>query len=667
MKIRHILSLLLFSVISANAKIPYKDLKNADEKRVTLSQQAYLQGEYMKCIEYADSIHDDFIGGSEKNCRANALVHAYAAAACYRLSQYKQIDYASYGALYAENSSYDFLKKGTSQYLGCSYYFKNVLIKKKITTSTDINDFIRLAQEIDLAMTANSIAQEFWKANAFYDKSAKRILRDVEREYRQFYNYFIKYILPNKHIIKDNIALYYGLYTSEIILSMKDKKTRKKSTDIINAYLKDLSNTISIVGNPQNNKIVYIDLRNNLWRLSQIICVLANEKEIEWESATEFYINYLNFCEYVKGLQNNFELTSYDEIKSSLQMGEYLLVFYEAPITSGMLYHVSQHNMKHFYAFVIGWDKNEITILTRKLNTTISKENFETWQSWWPGMETLYILPTDYMRTLDYAGINQNMHMIMSVKSILKRGSSKVVPYKIKILANLKYSKYDNLNEEDDGHKTKGIGFYPLPYTKSEVVFLQNKLSDANLEILEGEDGTRSALFHKGEENVLHISTHGDMDQNLLDRLNKVEPYDGYTGDNVLKSCYLALSMYNDIDHPMIQLGSQFKTYDETYISGYDIKGHYLGHLNLVFLDACKTAYAKNVNGDTFSLAEAFKIAGVKNVIAYLEPVRDDVAAEFAKIFYTNLFSGMNIHDSFYDAKRIIYSYHPNLKVVLWE
>ena len=282
-------------------------------------------------------------------------------------------------------------------------------------------------------------------------------------------------------------------------------------------------------------------------------------------------------------------------------------------------------------------------------------------------MKSLYVLPTEYIKTKDYAGVNQNVHMIMSVNSLLEKKNRMNMSYKVKILANLTYSKYDDTDVEEIDTPTKGIGFYPLPYTQKEVAFLQDKLSDSNLEIIEGEKGTRSALLRKGEENVLHISTHGDMDQSLLDRLNQLEPEDGYTGDNALRSCYLILSMYNDAEHPVSFYNRMHRTYDETCVSGYDIKEHYLDHLDLVFLDACKTAYAKNVNGDTFSLVEAFKIAGVKNIIAYLEPVRDDVAAEFSELFYTKLLNGLNIHDSFYEAKKEIYKEYPDLKIVLWE
>lgn len=677
MKIRNLLlliSLFIYSFAYGGIQIKHTQRKDADENLLQLSQRAYLQGEYERCIEYADSIKPCFITYIPEDIRydyvtdrANALVHAYAAAACYQLSQHNQINDTSYKSYYAEHSSFDYISTGADHYLCCSDYFNCVLLKNKVNSFTDSDSFIRLYQEIRIAMTANLVEQEFYKAAEFHDKSYKKILKEAEKEGEKFQNYFEKEIISNKSIIKDNISLYYTLYTSEILFSLSNKKNRKNLENTINSYIKDISNAAFSIGSPRNNRITYVDLRNCLKMMSQTFCIFANENEIEWETAANIYITYLNFCEYVKGIRKEFSLDSWNDIKQTLKPGEYLLIFYEAPISSGTYYHVSQHNLKHSYAFVIGWDLDEVGLINRKLNTDVSHEDFKRFQSWWPEMKSLYILPTEHIKTLDYAGSNPNIHMITSLSSLADKTQNEAMTYKIKIMANLKYSEYDDDFEVNDSIKTKGVGFYSLPNSKKEIAFLQNAMNGNNLEILENEKGTKSALLKKGEENILHISTHGDVNQSLLDQLNQLEPLDGITGDNVLKSCYLALSKYNDVPHSISQLRNPENISNDTYISGYDITKYDLSHLNLVFLDACKTGYAKNVNGDTFSLVEAFKIAGAKNIIAYLEPVRDDIAATFAEMFYTNLFNGKNIHDSFYESKKRILDYDPELKIVLWE
>ncbi len=682
MKFKNLLSLLFlleFSLGYANSRTNTTQKKNADENLLTLSQYAYYQGEYEKCIEYAENINFSIMtssmynnrsynkGGHYETERFNALIHAYAAAACYQLSQHSQINDTSYKSYYAENSSFDYLSIGADHYLCCGDYFNCALLKNKVNSFTDSDSFIKLCHEISVAMTANLVEQEFCKAVEFYDKSYKKNFKKAKKEGEKFQNYYEEEIISNKSIIKDNISLYFSLYTSEILFSLSNKKNRKNLENTINSYIKDISNAAFSIGSPRNNRITYVDLRNCLKMMSQTFCILANENDIEWKTASNIYITYLNFCEYIKGVRKEFSLDSWNDIKQTLKPGEYILIFYEAPISSGTYYHVSQHNLKHSYAFVIGWDKDEVGLINRKLNASVSHEDFKRFQSWWPEMKSLYILPTEHIKTLDYAGSNPNIHMITSLSSLADRTQNEAMKYKIKIMANLKYSEYDDDFEVNDSIKTKGVGFYSLPNSKKEIAFLQNAMNENNLEILENEKGTKSALLKKGEENILHISTHGDVNQSLLDQLNQLEPLDGITGDNVLKSCYLALSKYNDVPHSITQLRSPENISNDTYISGYDITKHDLSHLNLVFLDACKTGYAKNVNGDTFSLVEAFKIAGAKNIIAYLEPVRDDIAATFAEMFYTNLFNEKNIHDSFYESKKRILDYEPELKIVLWE
>lgn len=650
-----LVSLLWGSSLFADVKISYKDKKDADEYMVALSHQAYQLGEYMKCIEYADSIHDSLRGYINQDVsRVNALIHALAAAAYFKLSEYQQHD------LKADN----LLKRATLHYLDCVYYFKEIFVKRKIDSYTNKDMFERLCIELDLVMVANNAAQAYARIMSFYDKSDKQLLHEFEKEGKLFENYLTKQILPNKHIVKENISLYYYLYENEIGQELVNSTNQKNRISVINNYLNEIAKTINNIGHPQHNKLTYIDLRNNMERMSKMVSTLAHYDKIDYEYAADVHINYLNLCDYIDGMQKYFKKTSWVDLKSTLKMGEYVLLFYEAPISKGTYYHVSEQQMNRFYAFVIGWDKDNITILNRKLNNTISVEQMTEWQTWWPGMESVYILPTEHMKTLDCAGLNKNVYMIMSLNTLFLKRNNNITSYKIKMMGNLKYSKFDTQNINS---LKKGIGYYPLHGTKEEIIFLQNNLPSEHLEIIEGEQGTKRALLQKGNENILHISTHGDVDQNLLNQLNLIEPYDGITGDNVLHSCFLALSMYNDTQHRITHNGQLSRKNIDTYVSGFDIKACDFNHLDLVFLDACKTAYAKTIQGKSYSLAEAFRMAGAKNIIAYLEPIEDDIATIFAKYFYTNLFLGMNIHDSFYEAKNALSEYIPSPNIILWE
>ena len=148
---------------------------------------------------------------------------------------------------------------------------------------------------------------------------------------------------------------------------------------------------------------------------------------------------------------------------------------------------------------------------------------------------------------------------------------------------------------------------------------------------------------------MLHISTHGNFDEEKL--------FYELTGDVdifhprlVFQSCALYLSGYNDDS--------------SQYISAYDITKYDLSNLDLVFVSACQSGNGRNIGNGTYSLPTAFHIAGAKNVVAFIDPIKEDVALEFTKLFYTKISQGISIHDAFYEAKM---TFCPDTRVVLWE
>lgn len=165
--------------------------------------------------------------------------------------------------------------------------------------------------------------------------------------------------------------------------------------------------------------------------------------------------------------------------------------------------------------------------------------------------------------------------------------------------------------------------------------------------------------------NILHISTHGTLDESMIKRLNYENAFHGILGNSVLKSCQLYLSGYNDDS--------------SNNINALDIQSMNLSNIELVYLDACETAAGKDISGRVFSMAEAFRNAGVQNIIANLDPIPDDVATEFALNFYQNIKDGMSFHDAFYTAKTsyVVNNYDINsnnavnifsdLRIILWE
>ena len=65
-----------------------------------------------------------------------------------------------------------------------------------------------------------------------------------------------------------------------------------------------------------------------------------------------------------------------------------------------------------------------------------------------------------------------------------------------------------------------------------------------------------------------------------------------------------------------------------------------------------------------FSMAESFRIAGARNVIAVIDPIREGTATDFAIALYGNIASGQPFHDAFYGAKNAVC---PDDRIVLYE
>lgn len=88
------------------------------------------------------------------------------------------------------------------------------------------------------------------------------------------------------------------------------------------------------------------------------------------------------------------------------------------------------------------------------------------------------------------------------------------------------------------------------------------------------------------------------------------------------------------------------------FISAYEIKKLDLRNVDFVFVSACESAAGLVLSIGDYSLAEAFHVAGVKNIIAVIDPINEDVATNFAEILYREIKKGTSYHDSFHIAKK---------------
>lgn len=79
-----------------------------------------------------------------------------------------------------------------------------------------------------------------------------------------------------------------------------------------------------------------------------------------------------------------------------------------------------------------------------------------------------------------------------------------------------------------------------------------------------------------------------------------------------------------------------------------------LRDIDFVFISACESGAGQVLTIGDYSLAEAFHIAGVKNIIAVVDPIKEDIATNFAEMLYKQIINGKTYHDAFHEAKNKI-------------
>lgn len=215
-------------------------------------------------------------------------------------------------------------------------------------------------------------------------------------------------------------------------------------------------------------------------------------------------------------------------------------------------------------------------------------------------------------------------------------------------VGNINYS----FEKESNFSLEKGIGkLGSFATAKKEMLMMQEIFGD-KLQIIQGNAATKDLFYNLNDNlSIIHLSTHGTFDKQRLSILNKENADYGLTGDNIFRSCGLMLSGYNE-------------NKDTNFMSAYDIKNLNLSNVDFVFISACESAAGQVLSIGDFSLAEAFHVAGVKNIIAVLDPIREDLASNFAEEFYQMVKNGASYHDAFHTSKSKVC---PSERIILFE
>ncbi len=241
--------------------------------------------------------------------------------------------------------------------------------------------------------------------------------------------------------------------------------------------------------------------------------------------------------------------------------------------------------------------------------------------------------------------------------------------------ANYKNDDILMLTDIDYGH-----GNIVKPLSENRQVLKQiQKDYGKKLKVYSGRKVTKD-LFNDISEDIgiIHISTHG-----IIDETNPYIDYDSeLQGQNMDSVLYMYSMGIRELQDLKLCLSGYNEDQKNNGLSVYDILTAADEFYGLVYLDACNTG--KQINGyiASASFAEAFFIKGATSVIAYINPINEIVAADFALLFYQKLHnsSHKSIHRIFYETKNeILQKYYdsellrkgayniPVLDIVLWE
>lgn len=463
---------------------------------------------------------------------------------------------------------------------------------------------------------------------------------------RRIVEFFHNYIYLNRYLFdKNNLEearlivmilkgdFYYALYTGNYkqllnrnvpeLMSINTTEDYKLYKFIYSA-LEQYRQLITQIGFTENGKKYQIQRANYLLQLNELGLFINGHKQ-----------------------SKNFRSMEWTDIKKSLKSDECAVLMYDYTLLGVNL----------LGGIIITPLCTTPIDLSMHLSN-ISQESFlKSIKTDYPQLKKIYLCPIGEWEGKDIAYCDESVYQMFSLFDI-ERKAQKESYYNggmISIYADINYGVGDKndvpqLNEGKrviaEAKSLFGDKVYSLTGNNVRKINFQNIIDDID---------------------IFHVSTHGFIRQVDYTPKDTLEFYNAFMG-NTAKSGYgLALSKYNeDKNH--------------YYISAEDLKIiKFHGH-GFVYLDACMTGSSASNFWGTYGLAKSFYLAGAANVVAYLKPINEKVAADFAIMFYQELYNSpiKNYHDIFYKVKNDIikkyYSFlpknkhgYPDIGIVLWE
>ena len=209
------------------------------------------------------------------------------------------------------------------------------------------------------------------------------------------------------------------------------------------------------------------------------------------------------------------------------------------------------------------------------------------------------------------------------------------------------------------GADVRGDSLYPLPGTCVEVMAIDSILRANRWQVQcrMDKDGTEESFLsmHGHSPRVLQIATHGFYYTPA--RAASVDYLKGYT--DALSLSGLILSGANTV-----WCGREVpEGVQDGILTGSEVARLDLSSTDMLVLSACQSAQGQATSEGLYGLQRAFKKAGVGTMVLTLWKVRDAVACEFMKTFYSQLASAAcrwNKHKAFDRAKAIIRAQYPD-------
>ena len=207
------------------------------------------------------------------------------------------------------------------------------------------------------------------------------------------------------------------------------------------------------------------------------------------------------------------------------------------------------------------------------------------------------------------------------------------------------------LNEMTNNEDRGSFGYLSASNREVDVIDSLLRLHQYHTNLLKGVMANETSFreLDGNSPTILHLSTHGfylvGFDK-FTSYFEKLTPYSQSNRDMVKSGLLLAdanSSLLNFNNNPALADG---------VLTAEEISWMDFSNTQLVVLSACETAIGQSFQEGFGGLIRAFKMAGVQHVIASLWKVPDEATADLMVLFYKNLMSGIEPHESLIKAQR---------------